>query len=163
MVLSVAAMLTVTLGPAVSGGSVASYALATGSLDISASGDTAAAAAAGVIGGSMLMNSMRGLFGGNAPQPGSGSLAESGASKSPWSSDPSPSSSSGDLARDAGLNDVGKSDSGQRQSSYDQASYDQAQADADQDQDQDQDDDDNDGMDTDSDDFADFDDGDDYA
>ena len=49
------------------------------------------------------------------------------------------SQSSGNLARDAGVNDVGKSggDSSQRQSSYDQA-----QADADQDQDQDQDDDD---------------------
>lgn len=96
---------------------------------------TAAATAAGVIGGSMLMNSMRGLFGGGStPHNGLGNLADSGASKSPWSSDPSPSSSSGDLARDAGLNDVGKSDGVQRQ-----ASYDQAQADADQDQDQDQD------------------------
>jgi hypothetical protein len=92
---------------------------------------TAAATAAGVIGGSMLMNSMRGMFGGSgggSQQHGLGNLADSGASKSPWSND----ASSGDLARDAGLNDVGRSDGLQRQ-----ASYDQAQADADQDQDQD--------------------------
>lgn len=96
---------------------------------------TAAATAAGVIGGSMLMNSIRGLMGGGSHQQSLGNTADSGASKSPWDN----SQSSGNLARDAGVNDVGKSggDNSQRQSSYDQA-----QADADQDQDQDQDDDD---------------------
>jgi hypothetical protein len=95
---------------------------------------TAAATAAGVIGGSMLMNSIRGLMGGGSHQQGFGNTADGGASKSPWDS----GSSSSDLARDAGVNDVGKSGGdSQRQSSYDQA-----QADADQDQDQDQDDDD---------------------
>jgi hypothetical protein len=94
---------------------------------------TAAATAAGVIGGSMLMNSIRGLTGGGGHQQGLGNTADAGGSKSPWDN----SSSSGNLARDAGVNDVGKSggDTGQRQGSYDQA-----QADADQDQDQDQDD-----------------------
>ncbi len=95
---------------------------------------TAAATAAGVIGGSMLMNSIRGMMGGGSQQ-SFGNTAESGGSKMPWNND----QSSGNLARDAGVNDVGKSgnDTSQRQSSYDQA-----QADADQDQDQDQDDDD---------------------
>lgn len=107
---------------------------------------TAAATAAGVIGGSMLMNSIRGMMGGGSQQ-SFGNTAESGGSKMPWGND----QSSGSLARDAGLNDVGKSgNDSQRQNSYDQA-----QADADQDQDQDQDDDE---------DYDDFDDGDsDYA
>lgn len=94
---------------------------------------TAAATAAGVIGGSMLMNSIRGLMGGGSQQQAFGNT-EAGATRSPWDNG---SSSSDNLARDAGLNDIGKSgnDSSQRLGSYDQA-----QADADQDQDQDQDD-----------------------
>ena len=93
---------------------------------------TAAATAAGVIGGSMLMNSIRGMMGGGSHQQSFGNSADSGGSKMPWDN----SQSSGSLARDAGVNDVGKSgNDSQRQSSYDQA-----QADADQDQDQDQDD-----------------------
>src|SRR6185312_11677646 len=47
-VLSVDSMLMSTLSPGVSGGSLASRALLTGSFDASASGDTAAAAAVGV-------------------------------------------------------------------------------------------------------------------
>lgn len=94
---------------------------------------TAAATAAGVIGGSMLMNSIKGLMGGGGQQQSLGNTADSGGGKMPWDN----STSSGNLARDAGVNDVGKSDSSQRQGAYDQA-----QADADQDQDQDQDDDD---------------------
>jgi len=96
---------------------------------------TAAATAAGVIGGSMLMNSIRGMMGGGSQQQSLGNTAESGGSKTPWDN----SQSSGNLARDAGVNDVGKSGSGDSQR---QSSYDQAQADIDQDQDQDQDDDD---------------------
>jgi len=92
---------------------------------------TAAATAAGVIGGSMLMNSIRGLMGGGSHQQSFGNTADNGAGKNPWDT----GSSSGSLARDAGVNDIGKSGNDQRQSSYDQA-----QADADQDQDQDQDD-----------------------
>lgn len=94
---------------------------------------TAAATAAGVIGGSMLMNSIRGMMGGGSQQ-SFGNTGESGGSKMPWGND----QSSGSLARDAGLNDIGKSGSGDSQR---QSAYDQAQADADQDQDQDQDDD----------------------
>jgi uncharacterized protein len=101
---------------------------------------TAAATAAGVIGGSMLMNSIRGMMGGGSQPQSLGNTAESGGSKMPWDNSPSSSNpASGNLARDAGVNDVGKSGSGDSQR---QSSYDQAQADADQDQDQDQDDDD---------------------
>ncbi|NWG24985.1 MAG: DUF2076 domain-containing protein [Pseudorhodoplanes sp.] len=64
---------------------------------------TAAAAAAGVIGGSLLLNSFRGMFGGGqqaAAMDQSGANAERG---SPWGD----SASSSDLAREAGANDVG--------------------------------------------------------
>ena len=61
---------------------------------------TAAASAAGVIGGALLMNSIRGLFGGQHHSFGG---FDPGASGSPWS----PSASGSDLARDAGLNDIG--------------------------------------------------------
>ena len=90
---------------------------------------TAAAAAAGMVGGSLLMNSLGGMFGGGNKQ-GFGDSANASESKSPWSSD----SSGGDLAKDAGVNDIGNS-FGQRSGNFDQA-----QADIDQDQDQDQDD-----------------------
>ena len=63
---------------------------------------TAAATAAGVVGGALLMNSMRGMFGGQ--QGNSGSRAfDSGKTESPWS----PSTGDGNLARDAGVNDIG--------------------------------------------------------
>ena len=91
---------------------------------------TAAAAAAGMVGGSLLMNSLSGMMGGGSKQ-GFGDSANASESKSPWSSD---SSGGNDLAKDAGVNDIGNSS---RQSS---GNYDQAQADIDQDQDQDQDD-----------------------
>ena len=101
---------------------------------------TAAAAAAGMVGGSLLMNSLGGMMGGN--KQGFGNNANASESKSPWSSD----SSGGDLGKQAGVNDIGNS-SGQRAGSFDQA-----QADIDQDQGQDQDDGDYDDMDMDSDD-----------
>ena len=109
---------------------------------------TAAATAAGVIGGSMLMNSLRGLTGGGSHQQTFGDTADAGSTRSPWNSG---ASSPDNLARDAGLNDIGKSgnDNSQRFGSYDQA-----QADADQDQDQDQDDGDYDDDDFDSGDFG---------
>jgi len=64
---------------------------------------TAAATAAGVIGGAMLMNGIRGLMGGGHQS--LGDTASSGGGKSPWDGG---NASSGDLARDAGLNDMGK-------------------------------------------------------
>jgi hypothetical protein len=87
---------------------------------------TAAATATGVIGGAMLMNGIRGLMGGGGHQQGLSDAASSGGGKSPWDSS---ASSSGDLARDAGLNDMGKGDMGkggarseERQSFADHAS-----------------------------------------
>ena len=70
-----------------------------------------------VIGGAMLMNSMRGMFGGGSHQQSFGDTASS--TKSPWDNNQSSGSQSGgDLSRDAGLNDVGKSgpDDNSRQS-----------------------------------------------
>lgn len=69
---------------------------------------TAAAGAAGVIGGAMLLNSIRSMFGGQSQGGGASSAFDSdsaGGGKSPWGGD----SSSGDLARDAGLGDIGGS------------------------------------------------------
>lgn len=81
---------------------------------------TAAATAAGVIGGAMLMNSIRGLMGGGAHQAFTDSSAF-GDSRSPWS-DQSDSS----LARDAGIDDIGRhaanEGDGSRESFVDQAS-----------------------------------------
>lgn len=95
---------------------------------------TAAATAAGVIGGSMLMNSMRGMMGGGGHQQSFGDTASS--SKSPWDNN----QSGGDLSRDAGLNDVGKSgntDDTSRQSLADNSSHDQNGNDDDYDDDND--------------------------
>jgi hypothetical protein len=85
---------------------------------------TAAAAAVGVIGGSMLMNSIGGLMGGGHRQGfGDASSMDKGSSGSPWSGD----QSKGDLAREAGVNDIGQgggrdADAGGRQGFFDQAS-----------------------------------------
>jgi hypothetical protein len=90
---------------------------------------TAAAAAVGMVGGSLLMNSIGGLMGGSrhgfgdATSMGKGNEGGSGAG-SPWVDD----QSKGDLAREAGLNDVGRGGgrdadtSDQRQGFFDQAS-----------------------------------------
>lgn len=69
---------------------------------------TAAATAAGVIGGSLLFNSLGGLFGNH----NSGSaFADTRQNASPWSNDNS-SAANSDLARDAGLNDIGSGSGG---------------------------------------------------
>lgn len=78
---------------------------------------TAAAAAAGMVGGSLLMNSLRGLSGGHHQAFGDGG------GRAPWGGD----QSGGPLARDAGLNDIGNShraDGGSRQGLFDQAALD---------------------------------------
>jgi len=62
---------------------------------------TAAATAAGVVGGALLMNSFRGMFGGH--NPGQSAFDAGGGSGAPWGSNASGS----ELARDAGLDDVG--------------------------------------------------------
>jgi hypothetical protein len=63
---------------------------------------TAAAAAAGTIGGSLLLNSFRGMMGGN--RQAFGDTAAIG-DRSPWSDQ-----SRSDLARDAGVNNIGSND-----------------------------------------------------
>ena len=60
---------------------------------------TAAAAAAGMVGGSLLLNSIRGMMGGG--HQAFGDTAASG-NRSPWSDQ-----SNSSLARDAGVNDIG--------------------------------------------------------
>jgi hypothetical protein len=62
---------------------------------------TAAASAAGVVGGALLMNSLRGLFGGHGQGHGLGSGAGQGAT--PWAQ-----GGGGDLGRQAGLDDIGR-------------------------------------------------------
>lgn len=63
---------------------------------------TAAAAAAGAVGGSLLLNSFRGMMGGNRQT--FGDTAATG-DRSPWSDQ-----SRSDLARDAGVNNIGSND-----------------------------------------------------
>jgi hypothetical protein len=64
---------------------------------------TAAAAAVGVIGGSMLFNGLRNMMGGAQAQSFGGQPDGGGANHGPWGGDASRS----ELARDAGVNDVG--------------------------------------------------------
>ena len=63
---------------------------------------TAAAAAAGAVGGSLLLNSFRGMMGGNRQT--FGDTVATG-TRSPWSDQ-----SRSDLARDAGVNNIGSND-----------------------------------------------------
>ena len=74
---------------------------------------TAAAAAAGVVGGALLMNSFRGMFGGQQ-QPHQSAFDQPGpGSGTPWS----PSQTDSDLARQAGIDDIGR---GPRSAAYDE-------------------------------------------
>ena len=104
---------------------------------------TAAAAAAGMVGGSLLLNSIRGMMGGHAQGFGDTTIINEGGSGRPWGNQ-----SGGSMASDAGINDIGRSDDAPRSGMFDQAAIDRQQ-DADQDQDDDQD-----AMDLDSDDFG---------
>jgi hypothetical protein len=82
---------------------------------------TAAATAAGMVGGSLLLNSFRGMMGGGSHQAfGDSNAIGEHSSQSPWGGD----QSGGSLARDAGIDDIGKSDSGhgERAGLFDQAS-----------------------------------------
>jgi hypothetical protein len=65
---------------------------------------TAAATAAGVIGGSMLLNGIRNAFGAGGSHQTFGSGYEGGGGSSPWSN----SSGSGELSREAGVGDIGR-------------------------------------------------------
>jgi len=75
---------------------------------------TAAATAAGVVGGALLMNSFRGMFGGAHAGQSAFDQGSAGTG-TPWGG--SDSSGSG-LARDAGLNDIGRGGGG-RSADYD--------------------------------------------
>ena len=79
---------------------------------------TAAAAAAGVIGGTMLMNSLKGAFGGGeAKAQGIGDVSGQQASASPWGD-----AGGGDLARQAGIDTIGKpGGDGERAGAYEPA------------------------------------------
>lgn len=112
---------------------------------------TAAAAATGVVGGSLLLNGIRSMMGGSHRQAfGDTTVINEGGSGRPWG-DQSGSS----MASDAGVNEIGRSDNASGSGPFDQAAIDRQQ-DADQDQDDDQD-----AMDLDSDDFGNDDGGDD--
>ena len=77
---------------------------------------TAAASAAGVIGGSMLLNGIRSMFGHSA---GSASALSSPAG-SPWSGGSS-SAANSDLARQAGIDDIGSERTASRDSNDDRS------------------------------------------
>jgi hypothetical protein len=74
---------------------------------------TAAATAAGVVGGALLMNSIRGMFGGSHGQ--SQSAFDSSGGSSPWGGGGNLSNT--DLARDAGVDDISRG--GNRMAAYD--------------------------------------------
>ena len=103
---------------------------------------SAAAAAAGMVGGSLLLNGIRSMMGGS--HQAFGNTAAGDRAASPWSDQ-----SGSTLARDAGINDIGqsgdKSDDSSRAGLFDQASNDPSP---------DYDSDDHDDMDMDSDDFG---------
>lgn len=66
---------------------------------------TAAATAAGVIGGSMLFNALGGMFGGHHSGSAMADVPRDQGSGSPWGGKDNASGS--DLSREAGVNDVG--------------------------------------------------------
>lgn len=84
---------------------------------------TAAATAAGVIGGGMLLNSIRSMMGGHQAFADAGGLGHAGEGQRPWGDQ-----SGSDLSREAGINDIGSSrggrddDQGSRAGLFDQAS-----------------------------------------
>jgi uncharacterized protein len=103
---------------------------------------TAAAAAAGMVGGSLLMNGIRGMMGGGHRQAFGDTASAGDRSGSPWSDQ-----SNSSAARDLGVNDIGnasgRADDSQRAGLFDTASNDGNDMDIDSD--------DNDGGDNDSD------------
>jgi hypothetical protein len=87
---------------------------------------TAAAAAAGMVGGSLLLNSMRGMMGEHGRSAGALDQASAGTGNpaSPWAN-----TQQGELSRQAGVDDIGRGgsghdDSGNRQGMFDTASND---------------------------------------
>jgi uncharacterized protein len=107
---------------------------------------TAAAAAAGTIGGSLLLGSIRSMMGGSHAGFGGAPTVvdETIVNQAPWGDQ-----SKSDLARDAGVNDIGSSSSDRRDESSRSGLYDTASDDHDDDNSDDRDD-----TDFDSDDFG---------
>jgi hypothetical protein len=100
---------------------------------------TAASTAAGVIGGALLLDGIRSMFGHHSGGYGSSALGDfTGDRTSPWSGNTSGSGADSDLARDLGINDIGGHRGGGAQSVAD---ADTQQEDHDQDAAQDADDD----------------------
>ena len=66
---------------------------------------TAAATVAGVVGGAMLMNSFKGMFGGQQPGGQSHSAFDQPTGGAPWGG----GNANSDLARQAGVDDIGNS------------------------------------------------------
>jgi uncharacterized protein len=96
---------------------------------------TAAATAAGVVGGSLLLNSIRSMMGGSRQGFGDAStMTDRNSGTSPWTNQ-----SDSNLARDAGINDIGSSsdrnDGNPRAGYYDTASVDDDGSDMDTDAD----------------------------
>jgi hypothetical protein len=69
---------------------------------------TAAASAAGMIGGALLLNSFSSMFGHRGGSAFADTPSSSPSSESPWSGN----AANSDLARDAGVNDIGRGSSG---------------------------------------------------
>src|SRR5215470_11877629 len=88
---------------------------------------TAAATAAGVVGGSLLLNSIRSMMGGGSHQAFGDTTATTDRAASPWSDQ-----SNSSLARDAGIDDIGsnrdRGDDTRHAGLYDQASNDDNQS-----------------------------------
>jgi uncharacterized protein len=96
---------------------------------------TAASAAAGVIGGALLLDGIRSMFGHHVGGYGQSALGDfAGDRASPWSGTTGGSASDSDLARDLGINDIGHQ-GGNAQSLADADALQDAQQDADDDQD----------------------------
>ena len=94
---------------------------------------TAAAAAAGAVGGSLLLNSIRSMMGGSHHGFGdANALADRSSGQGPWVDQ-----SNSSLARDAGVNDIGSSSEHSRAGLFDSASNDHDQDDIDDQDDQD--------------------------
>ena len=91
---------------------------------------SAAGAAAGMIGGSLLLNSMRGMMGGHGRSAGAFDPASASADNpaSPWAN-----TEQGELSRQAGVDDIGRGGTGRDDSGSRQGIFDTASNDADQD------------------------------
>jgi hypothetical protein len=89
---------------------------------------TAAAAAAGMIGGSLLLDSMRGMMGGHGRGAGAFDQASAGTGdrSSPWANN-----EGSELSRQAGVEDIGRGGAGREDSGSRQGMFDTAANDAD--------------------------------